>query len=461
MNDPTSRLADLRFSAVESAGPPASPFVCPGSNVALPRSLHLARLHAAWSGCDRCEWNSDTEGLAVRSAEDILRIQSLREDGIRRTESGVRGQYINILNRATAARLVPMFCRCFTEAANQQVSLDSRGSAEAFNARRDLQQDPGSDDHPSRAPMPVVAAGYDSRSFSPDLFVGIANAVREFGCTLIDIGHTTTAALLEAMRCFPEVSGGFIVTGAGMMPSFTGFDVFDRFGNPVPVIWKEEGIELRTLAPAAINFATDQAADLISRTAAGHALPEHRSMLHPETQAVQLILTLPNDESRRSSPRRNTRHSGAHQVVAFEDRYRDWLLKWYPRRSTATVVVRTSVPLIAERVQWLAERCGFEAICRNPSESFSLRSGMLSLFVDEDDRFFEFEDSSQPGFIPKSRLAEKINRASRTSHVSAHADDVSGRFWLTDAGRPSSPSATEQIYDALAVLGVLLRIRQE
>ena len=86
---------------------------------------------------------------------------------------------------------------------------------------------------------------------------------------------------------------------------------------------------------------------------------------------------------------------------------------------------------------------------------------MLSLFVDEDDRFFEFEDSSQPGFIPKSRLAEKINRASRTSHVSAHADDVSGRFWLTDAGRPSSPSATEQIYDALAVLGVLLRIRQE
>ena len=92
-----------------------SPFVCPGSSAAISRSIHLARLNAAWPGCDQCEWRFDSEGLAERTVQETDRIRSHRIDGIRRTEFGIRGQYINDLDRQTAADLTRIFCACLHE----------------------------------------------------------------------------------------------------------------------------------------------------------------------------------------------------------------------------------------------------------------------------------------------------------------------------------------------------------
>ena len=92
-----------------------SPFVCPGNAAPVSRAIHLARLNAAWPGCDQCEWRFDSEGLAERTVLETERIRSQRVDGIRRTEFGIRGQYINDLDRQTAADLTRVFCACLHE----------------------------------------------------------------------------------------------------------------------------------------------------------------------------------------------------------------------------------------------------------------------------------------------------------------------------------------------------------
>ncbi len=103
------------LAALLQAHPPEGPALdlgCgPGDN-----AIHLARLNVAWAGCDHCEWRFDAEGLAERTVVETGRIRSHRIDGIRRTEFGIRGQYINDLDRQTAADL--------TRVAKQYLLLD-------------------------------------------------------------------------------------------------------------------------------------------------------------------------------------------------------------------------------------------------------------------------------------------------------------------------------------------------
>ena len=82
--------------------PPDVMFVCPGQTGSISRSLHLARLGAAWSGCDECEWRHHTEGLPERSVSEVVRIRQQRTEGIHRTEFGVRGAWLNALDRQIA-----------------------------------------------------------------------------------------------------------------------------------------------------------------------------------------------------------------------------------------------------------------------------------------------------------------------------------------------------------------------
>ncbi|MFN9970665.1 MAG: hypothetical protein ACK58T_12270, partial [Phycisphaerae bacterium] len=126
------------------------------------------------------------------------------------------------------SRLIQLFCRHFTT------------DSEVLQQEEDASAT-------SRHPLPTLVAGYDGRNCSPDIFVGVITAITEYGLPVLDIGCTTHASLLEAIRSFPEAAGGIIVTGAGTRTSFTGFDVFDRQGGSVPVSWQNEGFELRSV----------------------------------------------------------------------------------------------------------------------------------------------------------------------------------------------------------------------
>lgn len=405
-----------------------SPFICPGNAAPVSRAIHLARLNAAWPGCDQCEWRFDSEGLAERTVLETERIRTQRIDGIRRTEFGIRGQYINNLDRQTVASLTRVFCACLHD-------QSTAGPSDTAVARLPHPNRPGSAgtdvSETSPATLETVAplvVGYDGRSASVDLAIGVVAASREFGMPVIDAGRCTAASIQEAARCFHECCGSILVTGAGTPNAWVGVDVFDNCGDAVPVVWKDYGVQL-----------------------------EHVS----SDTATWLKLRLPDAEVRARWARRLNRQSGWYEAVNSEDRYRDWLLRWYPPQSGLRILIRTDDVLQQQRFAWVSQTTGMEIICRSRHDSTAAPHVVLTMTIPEDDQQFQvFNANGQP--VNAERLAVVLNRAMHihSTHITAHADTASNRFWLTDAARSGAQRSTESIRDALATLGLITRLME-
>ena len=405
-----------------------SPFVCPGNAAPVSRAIHLARLNAAWPGCDQCEWRFDSEGLTERTVLETERIRTQRVDGIHRTEFGIRGQYINDLDRQTAASLTRVFCACL----HDQSSHDHPDTDVARLPHPNRLGFAGTDESETLpATLETVApliVGYDGRSASVDLAIGVVSASREFGMPVMDAGRCTAASILEAARCFHECCGSILVTGAGTPTAWVGVDVFDRCGDAVPVVWKDYGVQL-----------------------------EHVS----SDTATWLKLRLPDAAVRARWARRLTRQSGSYEAVNSEERYRDWLLRWYPGQSGLRILIRTDDVLQQQRFAWVSQTTGMEIICRSRHDSTATPHVALTMTIPEDDQQFQvFNTNGHP--VNSERLAAVLNRAMHThsTHITAHADIASNRFWLTDAARSGAQRSTESIRDALATLGLITRLME-
>ncbi len=449
-----------------------SQFVCPGSAQSVTRAVHLARLNAAWPNCDECQWRHHSEGLAERTVDETDRVRVRRAEGIRRTEFGIRGQYINELDRRTAADLVRVFCHCFHEyAAGTQIA-----AVESFAGRRSNVPhvgDPHVDQIQPEIRVPeAIIVGYDDRSSSPDIVVGAVTSIREYGLPVIDIGRCTAASIQEAARAFPECAGAIFVTGAGQAASWTGLDAFDRNGDPLAVIWKDFGIRLQHVSieseetpppqqssELADSGRDDKISELLQRLKDGEKSQQQSD--HVISTRPALRLRLPDAEQRHAWNRRLTRRSGVHRVEEFEQRYHNWLTRWFPERCSMRVLVRCNDPLIRHRCLRLSGDTGLEMVVRSVHDDSELPSSGLTIIIAEDDREFSVLDA-RGRQVCTTDLAQQLNRAirSRSSQVTAHADSVSGRFWLTDAGRPSAAGSTEHIRDSLAVLGMLVRLTE-
>lgn len=437
--------------------------------MSVSRSIHLARLNAAWPVCDECEWRFHTEGLSERTVFETSRIREHRRQGIQRTEFGIRGPYLNALHRRMAEELVRIFCQCLVDRSTVQESMP----------RQD-----GKEIQAERLVMAPVLIGFDGRSSSPDIFVGVSSSIREFGLPVIDLGRCSAASLQEALRCQPESCGGILVTGAGFPNSWTGLDVFDHSGDSVPVVWKDFGIRLQhpgtelshSSEPLGGSSSADPVQDglsmlldqLRSSRSRSADTPGSGSVPNPEPQYLRetpakrtaslLQLILPEPEQRSSWPRRMSRQSGSLTLTDFEDRYRDWLSRWFPENFEHRIVIQTDDVLVRQRVLWLAEHHRMSLIPRSIEES-AVADDVLTVRVEEDDRLFTVHGPSGAVIRPVG-LADVLNRAiaSHASHITVHADEGSGRFWLTDAARPSLGLSTEQIHDALAVTGLMCRL---
>lgn len=130
----------------------------------------------------------------------------------------------------------------------------------------------------------------------------------------------------------------------------------------------------------------------------------------------------------------------AHDVLNFEDRYRDWLLRWYPKQSGLRIVVRTDDVLLEQRLAGISQTTGLEIICRGTHDLAVTPNVALTMLIPEDDRQFHVLNThGQP--VNSERLALALNRAMHTqsSHLTAHADAASNRFWLTDDAQRSPP----------------------
>lgn len=401
--------------------------------------MHLARLGAGWSGCDRCELRHETEGLAHRTVRQIQQIRAVRNTDILRTEYGVRGPYINAITRNIASQLVRVFCRVLRDRVAGTNVPDETGSVEIR-----------------------VVTGYDARSSSPDIYTGVMGGIRDSGLSVIDIGRTTAASLLEAIRSSPGCSGAFMVTGASQPVAWTGFDVYCGSGDSLPVVWRDFGIHLQrvgepeaadehlTTGPAYRDSAVEPLLDYVRR----QSRSDHDRVLPP----VYLALQMPPEGIRDTGLPPRIRRSRGVFPLEFESTYRFWLRKWYPEHSSAVVLVLTNDPLIQQRTVWLSEQTGIQFICRNDSEPHVGRDVRFRVQIGADDQHPRILDQHGRAIAGES-LTERLNQflQSRMPQVTAHADSVSGRFWLTNSTRAHG-RGVEQIRDALVFTGLLTRM---
>lgn len=214
--------------------PPATSFLCPGERHAIPRSVHLARLGRSYAACATCPQRHDS-GLVP--LQPLIAPQVSPRDqstGLQVTCGGIRGRYLNDLDRGRVRRMATLFARQLWEARPRRWRNPGTYT---------LSDDPSAvpaQGHaaPERQPLTIVV-GYDERPSSPDLAIGVVTGCVQAGCRVIDLGRVSRAMWTWAARHF-HADGGVLVTGIGREWSWSGCDWLGAQQQPIAAAQLEQ-----------------------------------------------------------------------------------------------------------------------------------------------------------------------------------------------------------------------------
>ena len=202
-----------------SAGPdlPSSvAYRCPGDPAEISEAVHLSRLATFYHKCLLCEHRSEIARLAPAIQAQWAQLSASTEPVRLFQANGIRGRYLNQITRHEAARVAAVFAATLRE-----VVEFWRSERKLTPAGRWLR----------------VAFGHDSRTSSADLAIAAAEALRQHGCELWDLGTAVRSQLLSALR-EEALDGAFLVTGHGSPAGWNGFDLI----GPDGVIWSLGGM---------------------------------------------------------------------------------------------------------------------------------------------------------------------------------------------------------------------------
>lgn len=196
--------------------PPPTFYVCPGERHAISRSVHWARLAAFYDKCRECPHRHDTGLLPPRVTQLPQGISLVARRTIQRLPTGLRGRYLNDLDREFARE----WARAFAAHLWENLSWVGQTEPEAVVTTAPRQCLGG----------PCVVVGFDERPAAPDIAVGVMTGLRQMGCRVLDVGCVTRPMWKFAWQTF-HAEGGVFVTGAGCAPAWTGWDVL---GSALP-----------------------------------------------------------------------------------------------------------------------------------------------------------------------------------------------------------------------------------
>lgn len=202
---------------------PVRSYRCPGESYEIPHPVHLARQASGFVRCRDCEHRDRLLPETGASFDDEPR-ESCSARSLFRGD-GVRGIYLNELDRAVAGRIAAAFA---------SIVLDESGPPSDLRAP---DQPAGAADHAdtyptlgegvtvlsSGRPGPIVVLAQDERPAAPDLVMGVGVALRRMGCQVVDIGPVTRPAFWFAIDHL-AARAGVHVTGAGCDPAWIGMD---------------------------------------------------------------------------------------------------------------------------------------------------------------------------------------------------------------------------------------------
>ena len=192
-------------------------YVCPGETHAISRAVHLSRLAAFYPKCRECLHRQETGQLPQPQFEREESMPPRASDRSLFTLEGVRGIYLNELNRHKAGEFASAFASLLWES----LPLAGRSDMRDANSKR-----------PTRRNGPVIVVGFDERPSSPDIVTGVAAALRRMSCQVVDIGQISLPCFRFAVAHM-QAAGGIFVSGHGCGPSWTGLDFVAKHGRPV------------------------------------------------------------------------------------------------------------------------------------------------------------------------------------------------------------------------------------
>ena len=195
------------------APPEEKLYICPGETHPITRAVHLSRLAAFFPACRDCPFRGETGHMPRQTVEQFRSTEKRAERGLTFTAEGLRGVYLNQIDRKEAERIAAAFASLLWDDA----PLMGRVEGGAATSRR---------------PGPSVVVGHDDRPASPDIITGAVAALRRMGCQVIDIGLTTKPCFWFAADHL-QAAAGLFVTGAGCDPSWTGIDFVGRGALPL------------------------------------------------------------------------------------------------------------------------------------------------------------------------------------------------------------------------------------
>lgn len=429
-------------------------YCCPGETAAISEAIHLGRLASGWAGCAQCIWRNEAGGDAVEAAPTQ----------IRRTEFGVRGPYLNAIDRFRGAQLASIFSMHLAAVHNEAARL--RNSMKTGQAAETAIE--------AGAPI-TVAVGYDGRTGSADIFSGVVSAVQQNGCNVVDAGRSTAASLLNVSRRYPHLCGSLLVTGSGEKTGSVGLDVFDPHGQGVAVPWQKFGVSVRIQQRIETNVPPQPSdhADFDSHTvgAASDRLrdlrsePSHEAIVCRPAEADTTFLQLPELHRSAGSVFRANRRSGTLTAISAEQFYQDWLLRWWPVHSRQAAVFLVNDDQTAQRLEWLMLHCSLNievqrrriSLLKGSGERRAGAAETVSFELQEDDRFLVVR-SRRGREIPVDELAAWMNRCMPTAsnHLTAHASPCGRRVLLVDVAPPDTGHQQQVISDGLALAGWIL-----
>lgn len=188
-------------------------YLCPGEIHPITRAVHLSRLAAFYPKCRDCPLRTDTGQLPARTVQQLQNTERRVRRKSLMTREGIRAVYLNELTRARAGQIAAAFAGMLWEQAPWLPA--------------------GTPDSPCRRKArPSVVVGHDERPSSPDIVTGVAGALRQWGCQVIDIGTASTPCFWFAVDHL-RASGGIFVTGAGCDPAWTGLNFAGPLGTPL------------------------------------------------------------------------------------------------------------------------------------------------------------------------------------------------------------------------------------
>jgi phosphomannomutase len=198
-------------------------YICPGERHAISRSVHLARLAAAFPACRDCPLAEERPQSATRDTPLV----HIEKPPVPKREllvgDGLRGVFLNAVTRGLADAVASQFAQALWERA--PVGGHNDGI-----------------DRGARRARPTVVVGYDERPSSPTIFAASVAALRRMGCHILDVGLVTKPCFWFAVDHW-HAAGGLFVTGSGCEPAWTGMDFLWAGARPASMSDFSNGAE--------------------------------------------------------------------------------------------------------------------------------------------------------------------------------------------------------------------------